>query len=311
MLQDYLFQYCSIVIKHIWQVIKLSIENNSNKLEQAFAYIVYGNNEPHYLEALLSILTLIDRTAVTPILVLTEKPEKFEQLNRVITIRLTNKLKAEWLGDSQYHFKIKLLGLKFLLKNHTKKLIFLDSDTLVRKNLNSWFDKIDQTHFLMHKFEGVLGVKKFKRNYLHALNKTFKISEGESLVLTEQSPMYNSGVIGISDKSILNLDKALSLMEQIDRLIEWHTAEQLALGTVLNNVGKIRAVGNKHVYHYWYKKRRRYIREQMMVFFNTYSILQLTKEPKLTRRLKTSRTIERWIEDKLTPLKPLNEEASF
>ena len=125
--------------------------------------------------------------------------------------------------------------------------------------------------------------------------------------VTKASPMYNSGVIGVSEESVDLIEKALLLMRQINRLTHWHTAEQLAVGIVLDLNGTIKNVGNANIYHYWHKKPKKYIREKLNAFFLEYTPHNALHLPESVKKIRKHRPFVRWLSDKLGRTMPVTE----
>ncbi|AUC87354.1 hypothetical protein CW735_03360 [Alteromonas sp. MB-3u-76] len=284
------------------------IENldKASKVERAFVYVVYGD-DIYYKEAAYSILTLRLSTPEIPILVLVERTGDFENIQGVTPILMSEKTRQDWLQGTSYHFELKLRGVKHILENYAKKLIFIDSDTIIERNLVHLFDDIDKAQFLMHKKEGRLGEKKFYRHYKKAIGKQFEVSKEGLIKVTKASPMYNSGVIGVSEESVDLIEKALLLMRQINRLTHWHTAEQLAVGIVLDLNGTIKNVGNANIYHYWHKKPKKYIREKLNAFFLEYTPHNALHLPESVKKIRKHRPFVRWLSDKLGRTMPVTE----
>ena len=91
-------------------------------------------------------------------------------------------------------------------------------------------------------------------------------------------------------------------MEEVNALLEWHTAEQMALGQVLINKGEISTVGDRNVYHYWHKGPRRHIRAELQHFFQIHSPETLLLDPGLAQKIKFRRSFSTWLRDKIRRL---------
>lgn len=265
-----------------------------------FVYLVFGNAEIYYLEALFSISSLRATVPDSKILVVSSKPEYFKNIQGLSTVHLTDSLKAQWLGNCSYAFNLKLHALAHVLENYHERLIFLDTDTIVRRDLRWCFEVINEKNAFLHVLEGTLSMNTFKRGYAQILGNTINYGDGKSITLTGETPMYNSGVIGVHKAHAPLLKEAALLAQAIDKHTNWHTAEQLALGILLKQNGELHVIGNKPVKHYWHKQYKRFIREQLVA--NYCDLQQMDKE---NSRLKLRRTIPRWCKDKMSKIKPL------
>ena len=269
------------------------------KHECAFAYIIYGDSLEHFEEAVLSIGTLRQFGDDHPILILTDRPDRFVCLPGIHTVELDQPTLESWIGESGYHFRIKLEGLCRLLSCHAKKVIYLDTDTLVRRDVNRWFSRIDATNALLHKFEGPLSTSKFVGHYQSVLDKTFSNDAFGRFTIRPSSPMFNSGVIGVSEAQLHCLDAALWLTDELHPRITSHNAEQMALGYMLSRDGRVRTVGDRAVFHYWYRDRGGYVKQQLADLLRLYSPQLIMTDPRLAQQVQRRRNFHVWQQDKL------------
>lgn len=273
------------------------------KLDSAYAYIIYGQSLEHFEEAVLSIGTLRRLGGERPILVLTDRPDRFPYVPELRTVSIDAPMLEQWMGESGYHFRIKLEGLRYLLRCYAEKIIFLDTDTLVRKDMSHWFSRIDDSNALLHKFEGTLGERRFHTHFCNVLNKTFTHADFGQFTIRGASPMYNSGVIGVSKAHMPCLEVALWLMDEVNARITSHNAEQMALGYVLSRHGKVTTVGDRNVFHYWYRDRGRYVKTQLTELLRHYSPLSVMSEPRIAKMIRPRRHFQVWLPDKLRRLR--------
>ncbi|ADZ92497.1 glycosyltransferase [Marinomonas mediterranea] len=268
-------------------------------LDTAFVYILYGTNQKYYREALISICSVLDKMKSSNIIILSELVDFFPPHPRLTIVPLDLSMKSKWMESSDYHFKLKLAGLRYILENHAKKIIFLDSDTIIKKDISSYFNHITESSFLMHKFEGKLSKQRHSRHYSQIFNKQFEHKDYGQILCTKNCSMYNSGVIGICNKSLTLLNTALWLMEQIVPLISTHTAEQFSLGKTLSEKGEIITLGDNSVFHYWHKGPKNYIHDQSNELLEKKSKEALLDSPEMANQIKTKRHISRWVQDKI------------
>lgn len=277
-----------------------------NRFDECFVYVIYGEQERHYLEAQLSIASLLFHNPNAKICLLVERDDLFDAHDQIRVIPFTKAMQNEWLGSDKYHFKLKLAGLKFLLENHAKKVIFLDTDTLIRADITHLMDGVSNGSMLMHELEGTLKRKRFTRQYAAAIGKTFVSPTYGSWQVEHDAPMFNSGVIGITEAHVEHLDIALWMMPLLDELIDIHSAEQFALGIILSRHGTVCEAGNRQIYHYWHKKPRKYIFEQMKILVSELNGSSLYHHPQRMASFKFRRPFNRWFQDKLTGKVPTN-----
>ncbi|KZN64976.1 hypothetical protein [Pseudoalteromonas luteoviolacea] len=275
------------------------MEQHSEKKAQSFVYIIYGKQARHYLEAQLSIASLIFHNPEAQICVLAECFELFDEHPQLTVIPLTEDMKQAWMGEDGYHFKLKLAGLKYLLEQHAHKIIFLDTDTLVKAPIMDLFSQISENNTLLHEKEGDLTGKRFAKQHAGVIGKTFSHPEFGEWLIESDMPMYNSGLIGICDTHCKHLDSALWLMPLIDEHTTIHTAEQFALGIILRRHESLSEVGHKRVYHYWHKKPRKFIFEETERLVAEFKGQCLYTDPKVMADFRYRRPALRWLRDKL------------
>ena len=152
-------------------------------MKKIICYIVYGDNMDYYNSTKFSILTLLNYTdnANIDIVVLTENPNKFKDYP-ITTIKLSQTQKNDWSLDGKYHFRIKNLGLQYILKtlglSKNDKILFFDADIYFNKNPLVLFDLITDTQIVMYKNEGYIYKKKRFNYYKNNLKgKLFNIKK--------------------------------------------------------------------------------------------------------------------------------------
>lgn len=269
-----------------------------DKKESAYLYIVFGQSEIHYFEAIFSILTLLHHTK-QPVIVLCEQPKHFQFSDRIDTVLLTEALKNEWLQGSDYFFNIKLYGTYHILSHYTDKVIFLDTDTVINENIDNLFNRIDNNNAILHDMEGAISKRRFRKDLSMLFGQSLPCGQ-QDIELLPESKMYNSGVIGINKANASVLIDAANLASQIDKKATCHTSEQLALGLCLERKVSVHTLGNKPIYHYWHKKRKYFIRESIVQVLSSTAPEQLLTQPQLLTQVKTKRSFLRFINDKLS-----------
>lgn len=267
-------------------------------IEKGFAYVVYGTQLRHYNELVGSISSLLLHNPSAKVVVLAEMADFFSETEQVKVVKLDDTLKSEWLGESNYHFRLKLSGLRHILEKYVKTAIFLDTDTLVKKSIMHYFDEISTNQSVLHKLEGHLSKKRFSRQYENVLEQTFSHPVHGTYHISKIDPMYNSGFIGIDQSHLEMFDPVLWLMEEISQRITFHTAEQFALGLFLQKKGNVLTAGDSTVYHYWHKKPRIFIHEELKRVITRYSVQELLESPHLSKDIKARRPFSRWLKDK-------------
>lgn len=269
-----------------------------DKKDSAYLYIVFGQSEIHYFEAIFSILTLLRHTT-KPVIVLCEQPKHFQFSERIETVRLTEELKSEWLQGSNYFFNIKLFGTHHILSNYTDKVLFLDTDTVINENIDHLFNRIDDNSAILHDMEGAISKRRFRKDLSMLFGQSLPCGE-QTIELRPDSKMYNSGVIGINQNNASVLIDAANLASIIDQKATCHTSEQLALGLCLERQIDVHTLGNKPIYHYWHKKRKFFIRESIVAALSAKQPELLIKDPLFLDQVAVKRSFLRFLNDKLS-----------
>ena len=211
-------------------------------MKKIICYIVYGDNMDYYNSTKFSILTLLNYTdnANIDIVVLTENPNKFKDYP-ITTIKLSQTQKNDWSLDGKYHFRIKNLGLQYILKtlglSKNDKILFFDADIYFNKNPLVLFDLITDTQVVMYKNEGYIYKKKRFNYYKNNLKgKLIQYKKGSIYTLNSNSEMWGSAIIGVpalAHYSIKDADLLMSNLSKILDIDKAHTIEQFSLVEIL------------------------------------------------------------------------------
>jgi hypothetical protein len=163
---------------------------------------------------------------------------------------------SEWLQDINYLLILKPRVIKHFLDHHQGNVLFLDTDTFLMRDPAGLFDAISKGKLVMHLKENSITKRKaFRENVLPHV---FSATNGSQFRIGSNTAMWNSGVIGISNRHAGLLDEALSFIRQLWKIGRWHTIEQFALSYFFQREGKILAA-DRHVMHYWFFRQTRYL----------------------------------------------------
>ncbi len=227
-------------------------------------YLAYGS-EAIRCEAYFSILSYYEQVAsLAPdmhILVYTDAPDAFQQVlgNRpdVHYPPVSQEQWQAWRGGANKVYLLKIGVLQHAASHYPGNLLFLDTDTIWRRDPAPLFVSIAAGHFYMHQNEGQLisGNTLSRKVYRHLKTHQWEVA-GRVFRVTPETDLYNSGVIALrSDKAYL-LPEVMALAEQLYATYNKHMMEQLAFSLRFAAEGPIADVPD-YLWHYWNLKEVR------------------------------------------------------
>jgi heptosyltransferase-3 len=226
-----------------------------NLMKKIILYIVYGDDQTFYRSAKFSILNLLNFTdnADIDIVVLSENIKEFKDFP-VTTIEVTKQKLNDWSFDGKYHFRIKNLGLHYILKilglSKNDKILFFDADVYFKKSPLMLFDLITDTQIVMYKNEGRIHKKKRFDYYKSSLKgKLIQYKKDGDYTLNSNSEMWGSAIIGVpalAYHSIQDADLLMSSLLKILDIDKAHTIEQFSLVEILRKEFKV-IEGKKYI----------------------------------------------------------------
>jgi len=276
---------------------EITILNETNiNSRKILLYIVYGEDQTYYDGAIFSFLTfknwLLENNNIE-IVILTEKPEKFEGYP-VKTLLMSSQQKKEWSLNGAYHFRIKNRGLAFVMDklklNGFDKILFLDTDTYFHKSPLPLFDLIQSNQAVFYLNEGLIYSRKRFLTYVKNL-KGIKIEiDGEIYELSKKSALWGSLMIGIGYNMRSSLDWADKLMLKFFELVPSHTIEPFALSESLLRKYKM-VEGKKFVSLYSTSRKKEYAKNILSNFFLENKFSTIDKQVRLAQNVKIKRSI--------------------
>lgn len=231
----------------------------TDRMNDVFGYIAYGDNEVYHLGALLSALKLLHNCPGAKIIVATDRPELFRRYP-VETMAITADQKELMSFGRRYHFGIKAACLIEILKR-ADRLIFMDSDHYPYADPSKGFRQISPTRSFMRKCEGQ------HRLYPVLSGKGVKIGH---YTLTGHEPMWQSGILGVHRANAGALTEAYSAMLAVRELTKTDAPEQFCIGVALSQGGL--ALGRHHlpVSDYNTRGKKAFASPRVLQFFRAY-----------------------------------------
>ncbi|MBX0291227.1 hypothetical protein K3G63_12290 [Hymenobacter sp. HSC-4F20] len=245
-------------------------------------YLAYGS-EAIRCEACYSILSYYEQVGIpasdTQILVYTDQTSAFQQMlgNRAAIYYppVSPEQWQAWRGAANKVYLLKIGVLEHAATHYPGNLLFLDTDTIWRRDPASLFASIAAGHFYMHQNEGRLisGNTLSRKVYRHLKAHQWEVA-GHVFRVTAETELFNSGVIALrSDKAYL-LQEVMSLAEQLYATYNKHMMEQLAFSLRFAAEGPIADVP-QYLWHYWNLKEARPALVQVFAKYGSQSPTEL------------------------------------
>jgi len=223
------------------------------------AFIAYG--DANNRQAIFSICSLLVSRKKTlsnfSLIVYSNEPAKYEFLKEFIPISIRNLIDTEVkqaIQPENYFPKLKIMLMDEMLGCESiKNLILVDSDTIFLKNPMILFQYLDNGYLLMHLFEWIFKIGRKDNPVLCPKDGNIALASGRIVEWSDNSHMYNVGVIGIgANKRNLIKDSLDFIIKYFAIYPSWHV-EQLCVSLVFQQQGGIH-FAKKQIYHYWHSK---------------------------------------------------------
>lgn len=236
-------------------------------------YLSFGNDHYHR-ETLFSLLSFYkfhsDKDQIN-IIIYTDKLSFFKEvlpptfLYRIIDSQQIN----EWKGSLNYTYRLKTKILQEVCANYKGNFLFVDTDTVFLKNSTSLFNEIEAGELLLDANEGKLidntgGIARKTKRFLKKQN-TFSIpSDSNTITLSDQFVVWNSGTIGFTNtiqKKLLSVEELMDLLYVKSKIF---IVEQIALSYYFQKIKQPKETKD-FIHHYWDFKEFRVV---LIDFFN-------------------------------------------
>lgn len=213
-------------------------------------YLSYGDG-PHVDELRFSVQSALSFSSRGDfeITILTDDPSRFEDL-AVRKQTISSGQLQEWQGDHGYHYRRKIAAARHALVTLGGKIALVDTDTYFLKHPRRLFERIAPGASLLHRQEVHLDRCEASHLADHLTEVRLTKLDGSLWDIDANTPMWNSGVIGLESSSLPSIDEALHVTDQLCQAVSLRTIEQFALGAVLSRTTKLREC-DEIVYHYY------------------------------------------------------------
>ena len=224
--------------------------------------VFFAMGEMYNRQCLFAILSLINvYGGEVPdsinIYIYTNQPKFFSVLDsriRINFIHIDRDIINKWLNGEEYFYVTKIVLVKKFLSDHPGNMIFVDTDVIFKRKIESTFLKVAQGKYVLHLKETELSLPE-NRHFLDSFQgKKFTLKSGRTISIDGSDEMWNSGLIGVSSDYIAVVEDVLDLCKQLIPHSSSKVLEQLSFGLVFQDAGELVPDRLKLV-HYWWKKK--------------------------------------------------------
>lgn len=253
-------------------------------LKHYLIFLAVGSTD--YLnEALFSLLSFFRHNTnfSGKIIVYTDTPGFFENyaFENVIYRSVSSAELKEWKGTDNYTYRIKTKVLQDVSKQYSGSFLFVDTDTVFRKNIASVFNEIDKGELFLDHCEGVLQTKKGgiakKARAAFRKQNSFVLSTSEKVFFDKSFEVWNSGVVGFNSSHAGILKSTEELMDLLYGVKKLFVMEQIALSYFFQQATRPKPAEN-YIHHYWYFKEFRGILHEFFTANQSKTFAELTTE---------------------------------
>jgi len=236
-----------------------------NKMQTSYIVLqCYGNDDIFY-ECTFALLTLSqlykpEELEHIQIWIYTDKPEWFLSFRDCwlpITLRkISEDVIKGWKGEIDFVHRVKIEVLRDLLQTKAGNVLYLDTDIVFLRRIDSMLHAIAGGNIFMHVMEGIVSdesnpIMKKLCFYLRE-QQTIQMS-GKPLY---DSAMWNAGVLGFHSQYHALLDDILFFTDMIFPEFPKHVVEQFAFSLYFQRTASIHAAA-PYILHYWNLKELR------------------------------------------------------
>lgn len=221
---------------------------------KSLVFLSYGDgiNVDETIFSILSALYWLKNANSVHVIVLTDTPLRFADLGVTVDALTPERLQS-WLGTGTYKHRRKLEAMRYALNTYGGSVALVDSDTWFRRSPADLLERIGPGRCCMHLMESKLIDSGTPTNIELAdflRRSAFQRLDGSTFTIHPNSPMWNSGVIGLHADDAIMIDQALNYLDQLDPCAALvHTVEQFAVTQAFTPMG-IQETGDV-VFHYW------------------------------------------------------------
>lgn len=236
-------------------------------------YQSYGSidilNECSY--SILSLLKHGFNPEKIQIIIYTDKKEHFSFLpsDHISFVEMSEETISDYKGSYKFVHRLKIKVLQDCVTRFEGKIIYADSDIYFLSSIDTLFDQIDESNFLMCNNEGPIDVpgNRVFEKFSKFIRKNSSYLIQHMIPIPADVTMWNAGIIGFVSPNKKLIDKVLYTNDTIFEKFRSHVVEQLSFCYQLQMHGVVHKATDC-VFHYWNLKEFRTV---LAEFFHHHS----------------------------------------
>jgi hypothetical protein len=239
-------------------------------------YVSHGSIQ-YAMEAAYSILSVLRHPRFAcHIHVLTDHADELKILlgnpPGVNYLPLTPEKKCAFIGSTGYVHRLKPQAIGATIRqvaNPSDTVLFLDTDTIVVDDPEALMSLIESGTVVLNECEGpanrIVGATPSQKRIAKFFRRGTLEVHGRARPLDPQTPIWNSGVIGLQARRVHLFDETLDWIDAMWPDLRVHTVEQIAFSAVLHANALSVCGSGEYVFHYWWFKE---FRADLQAFFS-------------------------------------------
>lgn len=219
-----------------------------------FAYLQLGERHDQNARAWLSILSVLAHAPPgCEVVLLTDQPELYRWFgDRLRVLAVDPATVQQWRGRHDFFWRVKIQSILRVASLGEARVVYLDTDVLVRRGLADLLAALDAGDVFMHEREYELA-----RSRRAGQKRLWRAVQGRSVDgLAVQPPcaMWNAGLVAVGAQHHDLLERALRLCDGLmDLGVQHALVEQLSFSLALGAGGRLRE-GKGWMDHFWSNK---------------------------------------------------------
>jgi hypothetical protein len=202
------------------------------------------------------------------IVIYTDRKEYFSFLpSHILFVEMNAATIEDYKGPHAFVHRLKIKVLQDSTERFEGKILYADSDIYFLKSIDSLFDQISTSDFLMCNNEGRVNVVKNKvfKKFQNFLATHASYLKENYVPIPESVIMWNAGIIGFQSPNKELLDKVLYTNDIIFEKFTSHVVEQLSFSYQLQQHGTVHK-STDYVFHYWNLKEFRTVLAEFFAY---------------------------------------------
>lgn len=217
--------------------------------------MAFGAQLDNHNQAGFALLSFLQDARLGRVMVVTDQPGFYRFFgDRVEIIPVDDDLLLQWQGASRFFWRIKIKAIEAAAaRDPDQALLYIDSDTFLATGLEEVSQALHQGTALMHCLEDKLSSR--SNSTLVRMERSLVGKQFAGVSITNDSPMWNAGVIGLPAGRALPLAQhALRVCDAICQTdCTRRLVEQFSFSVALDHAGPMQDCAHS-IGHYWGNK---------------------------------------------------------